>query len=92
MRVRIPVEMMPSEEVALEYFDYFFSHIHPFVPVLCQSTFYREWATNREGISPLLLEGIFASATAMMNKQLESNKWIALASRMLTYFHCPIGS
>jgi hypothetical protein len=81
MRVRIPPEMMPSEEVALEYFDFYFSSIHPFTPVLCQSTFYRDWATNRESISPLLLEGIFAASASMMNKQPESNKWMALAAR-----------
>lgn len=86
MRVRIPPEMMPSEELALEYFDFYFANIHPFTPVLCQSTFYRDWATNRESISTLLLEAIFAASASMMNKQPESNKWMALAARMCVLF------
>src|SRR6201999_970175 len=53
MRVRIPPEMMPTEPQALEYFEYFFTNIHPFIPVLCQAQFYRLWNTNRESLSPL---------------------------------------
>jgi hypothetical protein len=86
MRVRIPPEMMPSEEVALEHFEFYFSNVHPFTPVLCQSTFYRDWATNRESISPLLLEAIFAASASMMNKQQESKKWMALAARTYVFF------
>jgi hypothetical protein len=71
---------MPTEPQALEYFEYFFAHIHPFIPVLCQAEFYRLWNTNRDLLSPLVLEGIFACTTAMLNLPLESSKWLALAS------------
>jgi hypothetical protein len=81
-RIRIPPEMMPSDQEALQYFKYYFATIHPFVPVLSQPAFYQQWASNREAISPLLLEAIFASVTAMLNKTQECAKWIALASRM----------
>ena len=79
MRVRIPPEMMPSESQALEYFEYFFTNIHPFVPVLCQAEFYRLWNTNRDALSPLVLEGIFACTTAMLQQPHESLKWMALS-------------
>jgi hypothetical protein len=79
MRVRIPPEMMPSEPQALEYFEYFFTNIHPFTPVLCQAEFYRSWNTNRDSLSPLVLEGIFACTTAMLQQPHECNKWLALA-------------
>jgi hypothetical protein len=32
--VRVPPEMMPAEEQALQYFDYFFSNVHPYCPVI----------------------------------------------------------
>ncbi|KAF2674193.1 hypothetical protein BT63DRAFT_408401 [Microthyrium microscopicum] len=80
-RIRIPAEMMPSEQKALHYFKYFFDNIHPFIPVLCQPAFYQQWAHNRESIPPLLLESIFACTTAMLNETQEFNQWIALAIR-----------
>ena len=70
--------MMPSEGQAMRYFEYFFSHIHPYVPVLHRPYFYQQWQTNREKISPLILEGIFACASRMLNEPTESDKWLAL--------------
>lgn len=80
MRVRIPAEMMPSEQQALQYFEYFFSNIHPYVPVLSQQAFYQQWNTNRESISPLLLDAIFACTSSMLESHPEGNKWLALAA------------
>jgi hypothetical protein len=80
MRICIPPEMMPSEQRALDYFEYFFAHIHPLTPVLCQAEFYRLWNTNRDSLSTLLLEGMFACVTAMLNQPHESSKWLALAT------------
>jgi hypothetical protein len=85
MRIRIPDEMMPSEPQALEYFEYYFTNIHPFVPVLCQADFYSSWNTERDSLSPLLLEAIFACTTAMLGHLHESGKWLALASSTIIY-------
>jgi hypothetical protein len=78
--VRIPPEMMPSEEQALHYFDYFFTNIHPYVPVVNKSYFYQQWQSARDSISPLMLEAIFACSTMMLGDVEEGNKWLALAS------------
>ncbi|KAG8527142.1 uncharacterized protein KY384_008571 [Bacidia gigantensis] len=32
--VRIPPELMPSDEQCMKYFDIFFTHVHPYVPVI----------------------------------------------------------
>ncbi|KAF2400422.1 hypothetical protein EJ06DRAFT_537972 [Trichodelitschia bisporula] len=80
-RVRIPLEMMPSEEQALRYFDCFFNNIHPFVPVLQRQSFYHQWDTNRESISPLMLEAIFACSSLMLDEVQEGSKWLALAAK-----------
>lgn len=79
--VRIPPEMMPSEERALDYFGYFFDHIHSYCPVLNRAAFYRQWRTARSTISPLLLEAIFACVARYLEQPVESRKWLALASR-----------
>ncbi|KAF2203750.1 hypothetical protein GQ43DRAFT_366107 [Delitschia confertaspora ATCC 74209] len=79
--VRIPPEMMPSEEQALQYFDYFFTNIHPYCPVINRASFNQQWQTARESISPLMLEAIFACASFMMEGPSEGNKWLALASK-----------
>ncbi|KAF2857300.1 hypothetical protein K470DRAFT_223646 [Piedraia hortae CBS 480.64] len=79
--VRVPPEMMPSEERAMQYFHYFFEHVHPYVPVLNREHFYRQWQTSRMQISPLLLEGIFACATRYLEEPIEARKWLALAAR-----------
>jgi hypothetical protein len=86
MRIRIPEQMMPTDAQALEYFDYFFTHIHPFVPVLCQFDFYQSWHRDRDSISPLILEAVFACVTAMLGQTMESNKWIALAKSEMALF------
>ncbi|KJX96151.1 C6 finger domain-containing protein [Zymoseptoria brevis] len=78
---RIPPEMMPSEERAMDYFGYFFEHIHPYVPVLNKGAFLDQWRVARNTISPLLLEGIFASVARYLEEQVESRRWLALASR-----------
>lgn len=78
--MRIPPEMMPAEDQALQYFDYFFTNIHPYVPVINKAYFYQQWSTARDSISPLMLEAIFACSTLMLGEVSEGNKWLALAS------------
>ena len=78
--VRIPPELMPSDETALEYFDVFFEHIHPYVPVISKAYFYQQWNTNRGHISPLLLEAIFACAGKFSDDPAQGAQWLALAA------------
>lgn len=79
-KIRIPPELMPDDDTALHYFDVFFSDVHPYVPVLDRSTFYRQWQTNREAISPLILEAVFAIAGRIIDEPGEGQQWLALAT------------
>ena len=82
--VRIPPGLEPSEEQSMEYFEIFFTHIHPYVPVISKSYFYKQWHTNRRSISPLLLESIYACAGRMMQDDpAQGAQWLALASSEL---------
>ena len=79
--VRIPPEMMPSDERAMDYFGYFFDYVHPYVPVLNRQAFYDQWRTARHSMSPLILEGIFACVARYLEEPNELRRWLALASR-----------
>ncbi len=79
--VRIPPEMMPSDERAMDYFGYYFTYIHPYVPVLNRQAFYAQWRSARQSISPLLLEGLFACVSRYLEDPIESRRWLALAAR-----------
>ena len=81
LTVRVPPEMMPSEERALDYFGYYFDYIHPYVPVLHRQAFYDQWRNARHSISPLILEGIFACVSRYLEDPIEVRRWLALASR-----------
>lgn len=81
LTVRIPPEMMPTEERALDYFGYYFDYVHPYVPVLNRQAFYEQWRTVRHSISPLILEGIFACVARYLEEPIEVRKWLALAFR-----------
>ena len=78
--VRIPQELMPDEQQAMEYLNIFFMNIHPYVPVISKSYFYQQWQTNRGSISPLLLEAIFACAGRTSADPAQGAQWLALAS------------
>jgi hypothetical protein len=80
-KIRIPPELMPDDETALNYFDLYFTHVHPYVPVLCKTVFYQQWNTDREAISPLILEAIFAMGGRLAEEPTEGQQWLALASR-----------
>ncbi|KAI1298534.1 fungal-specific transcription factor domain-containing protein [Xylaria venustula] len=85
-KIRIPPELMPDEDVVLHYFDLYFTHVHPYVPVLNKAQLYRQWNTNRESISPLLLEAIFAVAERLADEPAQGQQWIALASKHADFF------
>ncbi|KAI4235461.1 MAG: hypothetical protein LQ349_003151 [Xanthoria aureola] len=79
--VRIPPDFMPPEEQCLAWFEIFFAHVHPYVPVLSKSYFYQQWQTNRQSISPLILEAIFACVGRMSDDPTQGAQWLALASK-----------
>ncbi|KAI0432377.1 fungal-specific transcription factor domain-containing protein [Xylaria sp. FL1042] len=85
-KIRIPPELMPDEETVLHYFDLYFTHVHPYVPVLNKAQMYRQWNTNRDSISPLLLEAIFAVAERLADEPAQGQQWIALASKHADFF------
>jgi hypothetical protein len=80
LKVRIPPELMPDEETVMHYFDMYFSNVHVYVPVLNKTLFYQQWHTNREAISPLILEAIFAIAGRLADEPSQGHQWLALAS------------
>ncbi|KAH6900648.1 hypothetical protein B0T10DRAFT_392605 [Thelonectria olida] len=81
LKIRIPPELMPDDETALHYFDLYFTHVHNYVPVLCKTLFYQQWNTDRESISPLILEALFAIGGRLAEDPTEGQQWLALASR-----------
>lgn len=80
LKIRIPPELMPDDETVLHYFDMYFNDVHPYVPVLNKSLFYHQWHTNRESISPLILEAIFAITGRLADEPAQGHQWLALAS------------
>ncbi len=84
MKIRIPPELMPDEATALHYFDIYFTNVHPYVPVLNKTLFYQQWHSNREAISPLILEAIFAIAGRLADEPSQGQQWLALAGSELT--------
>lgn len=79
--IKIPHDMMLGEGRAMDYFAYFFSHVHPYMPVLNRTAFFEQWRTSRDSISPLLLEGIFACVARYLEPPIEARKWLALATK-----------
>ena len=82
-QIRIPPALMPSHEEALRAFQTFFRDVHPYVPVLNRSQFYRQWQNDRTSISPLILEAVFANAGRLSDDAAEGAQWLALANSKL---------
>lgn len=81
LKIRIPPALMPDDETVLRYFNLYFTHVHPYVPVLDKALFYHQWQTNREAISPLVLEAMFAIAGRLADEPAQGQQWLALATR-----------
>ncbi|OTB19093.1 hypothetical protein K445DRAFT_188880 [Daldinia sp. EC12] len=81
LKIRIPPELMPDDATIMHYFELYFTNVHPYVPVLNKTQLYQQWHTNRESISPLLLEAIFAVAGRLADEPAQGQQWIALASK-----------
>lgn len=84
MKIRIPPELMPDEATCLEYFDLYFTNVHPYVPVLNKTLFYQQWHNNREAISPLILEALFAIAGKLADEPSQGQQWLALVGSKKT--------
>ncbi|KMP09822.1 hypothetical protein DIZ76_010486 [Coccidioides immitis] len=79
--IAIPPELMPCEEEANSYFELFFDKIHPYIPVIHRSDFYRQWRSDKTAISPLLLEAIFACAAMVSENHTKGVRWLNLANK-----------
>lgn len=86
MKIRIPPELMPDEEVSRHYFDLFFNQVHPYVPVLNKSHFLHQWHNNRESVSPLVIEAIFAVAGRLADEPAQGQQWLAMASSKTNHY------
>ncbi|KAK4193292.1 hypothetical protein QBC35DRAFT_101236 [Podospora australis] len=80
-KIRIPPELMPDDDTVAQYLDLYFANAHPYVPVLDKAQFYQQWHDNRDSISPLLLEAIFAIAGRLADEPAQGQQWMALAMR-----------
>ncbi|KAK0729018.1 hypothetical protein B0T21DRAFT_349950 [Apiosordaria backusii] len=80
-KIRIPPELMPDDDTVLQYLDLYFTNAHPYVPVLDKAHFYQQWHDNRDSISPLLLEAIFAISGRLADEPAQGQQWLALATR-----------
>ncbi|KAL5614957.1 hypothetical protein BROUX41_005025 [Berkeleyomyces rouxiae] len=85
-KIRIPPELMPAEETSLHYFDLYFTHIHPYLPVLSKPDFYNQWHTNRTSISPLILEVLFAFGSRLADEASQGQQWLSLATKHVDIF------
>ena len=85
LKIRIPPELMPDDDMVLQYFDLYFANVHPYVPVLDKAQLYQQWHSNRESISPLILEAIFAVAGRLADEPALGQQWIALASSTVIF-------
>lgn len=81
LKIRIPPALMPDEGSIMAYFQLYFASAHQYVPVLDRAQFYHQWQTNRESISPLLLEAIFAVAGRLADEPAQGQQWLAMATR-----------
>lgn len=79
-QIRIPPALMPPQDEALQAFETFFRDIHPYVPVLNKNQFYHQWHNDKESISPLVLEAVFANAGRLSDDPAQGAQWLALAN------------
>lgn len=87
LKIRIPPELMPDDETILHYFDLYFTNVHPYVPVIDKAQFYQQWTNNRESISPLILEAVFAISGRLADEPAQGQQWLALATRKEYHKH-----
>ncbi|KAL4889151.1 C6 finger domain protein [Aspergillus ambiguus] len=79
--IRIPPELMPSDDEVMNYFKIYFNDLHPYVPVVHRAQMYYQWQNERHLISPFLLEALFACAGRLSDDPAQGAQWLALANR-----------
>lgn len=79
-KIRIPPELMPSNDEVMNYFKIYFDDIHPYIPVVHRAHLYYQWQNDRRSISPLLLEALFACAGRLSDDPAQGAQWLALAT------------
>ncbi|KAL5365758.1 hypothetical protein BJX96DRAFT_169369 [Aspergillus floccosus] len=79
--IRIPPELMPSDDEVMNYFKIYFNDIHPYVPVVHRAQLYYQWQHERHLISPFLLEALFACAGRLSDDPAQGAQWLAMANR-----------
>ncbi|KAL4953106.1 hypothetical protein BDW69DRAFT_184805 [Aspergillus filifer] len=80
-KIRIPPELMPSDDEVMNYMKIYFDGIHPYLPIVHRGHFYYQWQHDRKSISPLLLEALFACAGRLSDDPAQGAQWLALATR-----------
>lgn len=71
---------MPSEKETLKSFEFFFEHVHPYIPVIHKEEFYQQWQNDKKTISPLLLEAMFACTETQSEDPTKGVRWLTLAN------------
>ena len=80
-KVQIPEYFLPRDDEALRYFDLYFKHAHPYVPVIDIVDFYEQWRTDRAAISPLILEAMLAIGAQVAGEMDLCCQWLLLFSK-----------
>jgi len=76
---------MPDDSTTLRYFDEFFKHVHPHMPVLSKTLFYRQWHSDRHSVSPLILEALFAIGSRILDEPAQARQWLDFASGKIRF-------
>ena len=90
--IRIPPELMPSDDEVMAYFKTYFDDIHPYVPVVHRSHLHHQWQHDRGSISPLLLEALFACVGRLSDDPAQGAQWLALANSEAAPSMCKIST
>jgi len=84
--LRIPPQMMPSNEEAARHLRFYLQFVHPYMPILNAKELLRQWETDKTKISPLLLEGLFACVGYLSGDEGMGELWLALGERHRPHF------
>ena len=84
--VPLPMHFMPQDDDVERYISLFFKHVHAYVPVLDEADFHHQWQVDRESISPLILEAIFAVGAQLSGDIEQCCQWLTIFSRHMQSF------
>ena len=84
--LRIPPELMPSNDETAGHVEYYLKFVHPYMPILNTAELLRQWYSDKTKISPLLLEGLFACVGYLSGDERMGETWLALGERHRKHF------